>query len=310
MAVRLTDKILPLNDAFVGMVDAAQIVETPAGFKDEDDMASNSATAFCSQQSIKKYVDDEVLKVEGTEIKSTGEAGGTKYLREDGDGTCSWQAVSAGTVDVVSNVATSTILGRVTAGSGDSEELTATQVRTLINVEDGADVTDTANVTAAGALMDSEVDADIKTLSLPASTTISTFGASLVDDADAATARATLGITTVLETFKGSLENPVATDEFTLGFTNRAITITEIRAVLVGSSTPSVTWTIRHSTDRSATGNEVVTSGTTTTSTTTGSDVTSFNDATIPADSFIWLEVSAQSGTVTELSVTAIASID
>ena len=58
MAVRLTDKILPLNDAFVGMVDATQIVETPAGFKDEDDMASNSATAFCSQQSIKKYVDD------------------------------------------------------------------------------------------------------------------------------------------------------------------------------------------------------------------------------------------------------------
>ena len=57
-----------------------------------------------------------------------------------------------------------------------------------------ADVTDTANVTAAGALMDSEVDADIKTLSLPANTTISTFGASLVDDADAATARTTLGV--------------------------------------------------------------------------------------------------------------------
>jgi hypothetical protein len=30
---------------------------------------------------------------EGTAILSTGEAGGTKYLREDGDGTCSWQAV-------------------------------------------------------------------------------------------------------------------------------------------------------------------------------------------------------------------------
>lgn len=60
-------------------------------------------------------------------------------------------------VDVVSNVATSRILGRTTAGSGDSEELTAANVRTLINVEDGADVTDTANVTSAGALMDSEV---------------------------------------------------------------------------------------------------------------------------------------------------------
>ena len=62
-----------------------------------------------------------------------------------------------GTVDVVSNVATNTILGRNDAGSGDSEELTPAEVRTMLNVEDGADVTDATNVTAAGALMDSEV---------------------------------------------------------------------------------------------------------------------------------------------------------
>ena len=30
--------------------------------------------------------------LEGTEIASTGETGGTKFLREDGDNTCSWQA--------------------------------------------------------------------------------------------------------------------------------------------------------------------------------------------------------------------------
>lgn len=34
--------------------------------------------------------------VEGTDILSTGEVGGTKYLREDGDGTCSWQTVVGG----------------------------------------------------------------------------------------------------------------------------------------------------------------------------------------------------------------------
>ena len=33
---------------------------------------------------------------EGTQVKSTGESGGSKYLREDGDGTCSWQSVPAG----------------------------------------------------------------------------------------------------------------------------------------------------------------------------------------------------------------------
>ena len=53
---------------------------------------------------------------------------------------------SGGTVDVVSNLATSTIVGRITAGSGDSEELTPAQVRTLINVADGADVSPVTSV--------------------------------------------------------------------------------------------------------------------------------------------------------------------
>lgn len=38
--------------------------------------------------------------VEGTAIASTGETGGTKFLREDGDNTCSWQALS-GTLQIV-----------------------------------------------------------------------------------------------------------------------------------------------------------------------------------------------------------------
>ena len=70
----------------------------------------------------------------------------------------------------------------------------------LDGIEAGADVTDTANVTAAGALMDSEVDADIKTLVLPASTTISAFGRTLIDDAAASNARTTLGLGTAATT--------------------------------------------------------------------------------------------------------------
>ena len=74
------------------------------------------------------------------------------------------------------------------------EGRTAAEMRSDLNVEDGADVTDTANVTSAGALMDSEVDADLKTFALPANTTISTFGKSIVDDADAAAVRTTIGV--------------------------------------------------------------------------------------------------------------------
>lgn len=51
-----------------------------------------------------------------------------------------------------------TLVGRITAGNIDA--LTATEVRTLLNVEDGADVTDATNVNAAGAVMEADYDAN------------------------------------------------------------------------------------------------------------------------------------------------------
>jgi len=91
----------------------------------------------------------------------------------------------------------------------------------LDGIEAGADVTDTTNVTAAGALMDSEVDANLKTLALPANTTISTFGASLVDDADAAAARTTLGLgnaaTLTVDADLATLALPASTTISTFG---------------------------------------------------------------------------------------------
>ena len=77
--------------------------------------------------------------------------------------------------------------------SQTDENFTTADHSKLDGIEASADVTDTTNVTAAGALMDSEVDADIKTLVLPASTTISSYGKTLTDDASADVARTTLG---------------------------------------------------------------------------------------------------------------------
>ena len=45
-------------------------------------------------------VDGAYVDIEGTEIKSTGEALGGLFLREDGDGTCSWQT-PAGITNVI-----------------------------------------------------------------------------------------------------------------------------------------------------------------------------------------------------------------
>ena len=99
--------------------------------------------------------------------------------------------ISATTMDVNSSDGTNVTL--ISADTDDAGLLTATKFDEI--VANNAKLTcDTTNVTSAGALMDSEVDADIKTLTLPASTTISTFGASLVDDAAAINARATLDV--------------------------------------------------------------------------------------------------------------------
>lgn len=106
-----------------------------------------------------------------------------------------------------------------------------------------------------------------------------------------------------------TVETPTATEDISLFFTKDAITISEMRAVVRGT-TPSLTWTVKHGTDRSAAGAAVVTAGTTTTSVSTGSDVTSFNDATIVADSFVWLETTAESGTTDEFHLTIIFDTD
>ena len=60
--------------------------------------------------------------------------------------------------------------------------------------------------------MDSEVDADIKTLSLPANTTISAYGKTIVDDANASAARTTLGVAigSNVQAYSSVLQNTTA----------------------------------------------------------------------------------------------------
>ena len=78
--------------------------------------------------------------------------------------------------------------------SQTDENFTTADHSKLDGIEASADVTDTANVTAAGALMDSEVDADIKTLSLPASTTINAFAKDSLLNSNATSIVSALGV--------------------------------------------------------------------------------------------------------------------
>lgn len=85
--------------------------------------------------------------IEGTEIASTGETGGTKFLREDGDGTCSWQTVSggSGTITALNNQAENRM---VTIGSTTTEldgEANITYDGTTFSVDDSATFNESGN---------------------------------------------------------------------------------------------------------------------------------------------------------------------
>lgn len=106
------------------------------------------------------------------------------------------------------------------------------------------------------------------------------------------------------------IENPTNAEDLSFFFTDRQITITKIRPILVGSLSPSVTWTLRHAADRSVVGTEVINSGTTTTEVTTGIDVVSFDNPTIFANSHIWFESTGKGGTVKSINLTVFYTED
>jgi hypothetical protein len=95
---------------------------------------------------------------------------------------------------------------------------------------------------------------------------------------------------------------PVAGDNLTLFYTQIDIALTQVAAILRGTSSPSVTYTLKYAANRSSAGT-AATALTTVTSLTTAS-IATLQNMPIPANNFLWLEVSATSGNPTELSIT------
>jgi len=104
-----------------------------------------------------------------------------------------------------------------------------------------------------------------------------------------------------------TLEAPTASDDITIFRTDVDITVQEAIVVQTGN-TPSTTFVLKWASDRSAAGTDLTTSSTTT-STTTG-DVATLSTAAIPANSWIWLETTAASGTNVKLSIDIRYTID
>lgn len=97
-----------------------------------------------------------------------------------------------------------------------------------------------------------------------------------------------------------SLAAPSSSETIDFFYTTAAITVTEVREVLRGSS-PSVTYTINYGSSPTSATNTIVASHA---ATSTSGVAATLNITSIPAGSYIWITTSATSGTVTNFAFT------
>jgi len=195
------------------------------------------------------------------------------------------QTILAATTDdtpAALTVAEQTLVGRITAGN--IAALTPAQVMAMLSGQAAADFA--MNTHKITGVVDPTADQEAATKKYVDDTVQGSFSLSI------------------------TIESPVVGNRIALYFTNVAITVTEIRAAVYGT-TPSVTWTIRHGTDFGLLiedgGAEICTGGTITTSDSVGSDLPTddaFDDPTIVVDSFLSVGITAQTGIVTQLHLT------
>jgi hypothetical protein len=99
-----------------------------------------------------------------------------------------------------------------------------------------------------------------------------------------------------------TLSYPLVGDKLPLLHAASALTIAEVRALVAGT-TPSVSFSIRYGPDFSAAGTSIRLAGMTSSSTSSGDSWSSFDNAVVPAGSWLWIVVDAVSGTALSLHV-------
>jgi hypothetical protein len=98
-----------------------------------------------------------------------------------------------------------------------------------------------------------------------------------------------------------TIASPQADDSFTIFKTAASTTLTSVIGLVTGS-TPSVTYEVRYDADRSSVGTLAIVPDTVTNSST--GDAATVQNQPIPAGSYVWVVVTAVSGTVEELNLT------
>jgi hypothetical protein len=214
-----------ITDLTFGSLNDGSITVT--AFADEDDMSSDSATLVPTQQSVKAYVDAQVTAQDLDVTTDSGtiaiDLDSENLTVTGGTGIDSSATGNAVTLAIDSTVATltgsqtltnKTLTAPVVSGNLTTDGLldgrdVATDGSKLDGIEASADVTDTTNVTAAGALMDSEVTNLAQVKAFDSSDYATAAQGTTADAALPRTGGAMTGAITTNSTFDG---RDVATD--------------------------------------------------------------------------------------------------
>jgi hypothetical protein len=97
-----------------------------------------------------------------------------------------------------------------------------------------------------------------------------------------------------------SLQLPVAGDEVSMFYARAALTITQINAVVRGT-TPGVTWQVLYAPARNTAGTAVLPA--TNTTSLANNTITTFTSPNVPANNWVWMKVTATSGVALELGL-------
>jgi hypothetical protein len=101
-----------------------------------------------------------------------------------------------------------------------------------------------------------------------------------------------------------TIEYPTNAEKVPMFYTTQAITVTRLVSVLQGTATPTVTFNVAYGPILSDTGTNIITTGWILNNTTYGAVNTTFNNASIGVNNWIWITTSAVTGTVNSLTVT------